>query len=201
MAYSDFNLRRVKEELGIEIVEKLGLFEHLQSIEPSQRLLEILEESVPLALAINTEKARSELILSNVFLELRRLFERKISFFSGIEFNVDRDKGLNGFCDFIISLSPEQLMLDCPIVTIVEAKNENLVAGIGQCIAEMVAAQIQNERDARSLTSVYGTVTSGNTWKFIKIQKTIAFIDLKEYYIDNIGKILSILSAMVKQVA
>ena len=76
-----------------------------------------------------------------MLLELRRIFDRKISFFSGIEFNIDKERGLNGFCDFLISCSPEQLFVKAPVIAIVEAKNENIMSGIGQCIAEMVAAQ------------------------------------------------------------
>jgi hypothetical protein len=201
MAYSDFTLKKVKEELGIQISEEKGIFESLKPLEPSKLLTDILDEYVPLALAINTEKARSELIVSNVLVELRKIFDRKISMFSGIEFNVDKEKGLNGFCDFIISASPEQLMLDFPVVAIVEAKNENLIGGIGQCIAEMFASEIQNKRENKPSEYVYGTVTSGNAWKFIKLKNNAAHIDMKEYYIDNIGKILGILTAMVKQEA
>jgi len=135
MAYSDFTIRKVKEELGIQIAEQNGIFEGIEAVTPSALLTTILEEHVSLALAINTEKARSELIVSMVLVELRRMFDKKISFFSGIEFTVDKDRGLNGFCDYIISASAEQLMLDFPVVAIVEAKNENLIGGIGQCIA------------------------------------------------------------------
>ena len=57
-----------------------------------------LEENIPLAVSINTEKARAELLVANVLVEVRKLFDRKISFFSGVEFNVDREKSLTGFC-------------------------------------------------------------------------------------------------------
>jgi hypothetical protein len=70
----------------------------------------LLEENVPLALAINTEKARSELIVTPILLEVWRLMRREISLFSGIEFNVAPDRGLNGVCDFILSRSPMQLV-------------------------------------------------------------------------------------------
>ena len=201
MAYSDFTLRKVKEELNIQIAEQSGIFEGIAEIAPSPLLIEILKEHVSLALAINTEKARSELIIAMILVELRRMFDKKISFFSGIEFTVDKDKGLNGFCDYLISASPEQLMLDFPVVAIVEAKNENLIGGLGQCIAEMVAADIQNRKEHQPTEAIYGVVTSGNAWKFIKLQQSVAYIDMKEYYIDHAGKILGILRAMVRQVA
>ena len=40
----------------------------------------------------------------------RRIFNCSISVFSGEEFNVDVEAGLNGVCDFLISRSPEQLI-------------------------------------------------------------------------------------------
>ena len=66
--------------------------------------------------------------------------------FSGYPFNVDKEKGLAGACDFIISRSPEQLFIKAPVITIVEAKNENIIRGLGQCVAEMYAAKLFNER-------------------------------------------------------
>jgi transketolase C-terminal domain/subunit len=52
---------------------------------------------------------------------------------------------------------------------IVEAKNENIKGGLGQCVAEMVAAQIFNEREANAIDTIYGAVTTGEIWKFLKL--------------------------------
>jgi hypothetical protein len=121
MSYSDFDLRKVKRDLGVKLIEKEHLFSEIKSVEISPFLLEILKENVPLARAINTEKARSELIIANILVEIRKILKHQISLFSGIEFNVDKEKGLNGFCDFIISASQEQLTLNRPIITLVES--------------------------------------------------------------------------------
>jgi len=145
MLYSDFDLRKVKQNLGINLIKKEKLFASIKSVGITAYLQETLAENIPLARAINTEKARSELIIANILVELRKVLEHKISFFSGVEFNVDKEKGLNGFCDFIISASSEQLMLCSPIVAVVEAKNENIIGGLGQCIAEMVGVKIFND--------------------------------------------------------
>ena len=112
---------------------------------------------------------------------------------------MDRENNLNGFCDFIVSASSEQLMLNAPIVTIVEAKNENIIGGLGQCIAEMVAADIFNKDENNGIEKVYGVVTTGTAWKFLKLEEKKASIDLDEYYIDVPGKIIGILSKMVEQ--
>lgn len=146
MTYSNFSFDQIKQ-LSIKTEHKVGLFSDIDPIGISEMFYrEMLEDIVPLALSNNTEKARSELIISPVLLQLRKLENKKISLFSGIDFNVDEEKGLKGACDFIISLSDQQLFLDAPVIALVEAKKENIIQGIPQCIAEMKAAQIFNER-------------------------------------------------------
>lgn len=199
MPYSDFTLQRVKKELHVELVEEKGLFAQIKPVQPSELLARNLEENVPLALAINTEKARSELIIATVLVELKRIFKKEVSFFSGIEFNVDKEKGLAGFCDFLFSASPEQLVLSAPVIAVVEAKNENIIGGLGQCIAEMAAAQLFNQQESNALKTVYGVVTSGNVWRFLKMEQQSVHIDLQDYYIENIDRILGVLSAMIRQ--
>jgi len=160
-------------------------------------LSETLQENVPLAVSINTEKARSELIIAPMLVEVRKILDRKISLFSGIELNVDEEKDLSGFCDFIISDSPEQLFLKAPVITIVEAKNENIMGGLGQCLAEMIAARIFNERENSGVSRIYGAVTSGNLWRFVKLDNDVAHIDLDDYSIREPGRVVGILLAMV----
>lgn len=201
MSYSDFDLKKVKQNLGVHLVEKDGLFAEIQAVETSAILKEILAENIPLACAINTEKARSEMIISPLLVELRKVLKHKISLFSGIEFNVNKEKGLNGFCDFIISAAQEQLILVSPVITIVEAKNENIISGLGQCIAEMVAAQLFNEAEKNKIKKVYGVVTIGTVWKFLKMDGLNVTIDLDDYFIEHPDKILGILLAMVAQTA
>jgi len=200
MSYRDFDLKKVKQDLGVKLVEKQALFSEIKNIEISPFLLETLQENVPLARAINTEKARSELIIANILVEIRKILKHQISLFSGIEFNVDKEKGLNGFCDFIISLSQQQLILNHPVITIVEAKNENIISGLGQCIAEMVAADIFNHQESDNLIKkIYGVVTTGTVWKFLEMEQRTVFIDLDEYSIEHPEKIIGILLEMLRR--
>ena len=199
MAYSDFTLKRVKSELNLKVIENQSIFSDVQSIGISDYLKETLKRNVPLALAINTEKARSELIIINILMEVKQMFSDRVSLFSGIDFSIDKERGLAGFCDFILSNSPEQLYLDSPVIAIVEAKNENIIAGLGQCIAEMYAAKIYNEKEGRDLSCQYGAVTTGDEWKFIKLENDTAAIDLDFYYVIEIDKIIGILAAMAQQ--
>ncbi|NEO57739.1 MAG: hypothetical protein F6K54_34555 [Okeania sp. SIO3B5] len=198
MSYSDFDLKKVKAEFNLKIIETEDLFSQVEPVDISNLLAEMLKQNVPIALAIATEKASSELIIINILLEIKR--QLQISFFSGIDFSVDRDKGLNGFCDFIISQSPEQLYLDTPVVVLIEAKNERIVGGLGECIAEMVAAEIYNEQDGKDVPFVYGAVTTGHIWKFLKLEKNVVFIDVENYYIKDSRKIIGILVEMIRSV-
>ena len=136
----------------------------------SDFLTQTLTENIPLAVAISTEKARSELIIAAVLLEARRQVQRRVSLFSGVEFTVDPSQGLNGVYDFLFSLSQEQLTIEAPVVSVVEAKNDSLKSGLGQCMAEMVAASLFNKQKRRELPRVYGVVTTGSLWKFLQLQ-------------------------------
>ncbi len=201
MSYSDFTLKKVKEQLKIKVVEDRDLFSKTNEIEISDYLSTTLKYNVPLALAVGTEKFRSELIIANILLEVRRILKDKISLFSGINLEVDKQQDLNGFCDFLISKSPEQYYLNAPIITIVEAKNENISGSLGQCIAEMFAAYLFNEKEGLILPNIYGVVTTGNTWKFLKYELNTVYIDVPEYHVTNINKIVGILVNMVNQEA
>ncbi|WP_333304461.1 MULTISPECIES: hypothetical protein [unclassified Microcoleus] len=187
----------IETNFGITIADKVGLFSSLPEAEYSELLSQTLQENISLALAINTEKARSELIVTPILVELRKQFQYQISFFSGKEFNVDLEKGLTGFCDFLISRSPEQLLIKAPVVALVEAKNDNIQAGLPQCMAEMIAAQIFNERRNNNISAIYGVVTTGTNWKFLRLSNQIMEVDLNDYYIDNISKIIGILKYLI----
>jgi len=201
MPYSNFTLKRVKEDFGLEIVENRDLFSAVEEVKISDYLKMTLDYNVPLALAISTEKARSELIISNVLLELKKLMNDEISLFSGITFDIDKERELNGFCDYIVSKSPEQFYLNSPVIAVVEAKNEQMTSGLGQCIAEMIASKIFNEKEGNIIDKIYGAVTTGNTWKFLKYENNKAYIDRVEYHIANVNKIMGIFVRMGHQEA
>ncbi|MEH1788361.1 hypothetical protein [Nostoc sp.] len=199
MSYSDFTLDKVRKTFGLTISDKIDIFASVPEVECPPLLTEVLRENVPLALASNTEKSRSEMIIAPILIAVRKYLNNQISLFSGIDFTVDSAQGLNGNCDFIISRSPELLILNAPVVTIVEAKKENINAGLGQCVAEMLAAKLFNEREGNNIQTIYGTVTTGTNWKFLKLIGQVIEIDLSEYYINNIGKIIGILSNILTE--
>ncbi len=193
MAYSDFTLTKVRETFQLVINEKRNLFKEVVGVKPSALLTTLLEEYIQLATAINTEKARSELLIAQILTEVRRHLNYQISLFSGTEFNVDSSQGLNGYCDFILCASEEQFDITAPVTIIVEAKDESLKSGLGQCIATMIGAKIFNQNAQKTIPKIYGSVTSGTTWRFLTVEDKIVYIDSIEYYINDVEKIIGIL--------
>jgi len=198
MPYSRFSLKDVKEQLGIQIIEDQRLFPQPTLVPASEFLQLTLRKHVPLALAVNTEKSRSEWIIAPVLAELWELLLGKISVFSGKKFDVEPERGLDGFCDYLVSLSPEQYYICAPVLAIVEAKNENIVDGLGQCLATMYAAALFNAREQQDVPAVYGAVTSGTTWKFLKLRQQSAWIDMDEYYLKSLDELLGIFMSITQ---
>ena len=198
MSYSEFTIDDIRDKLNLTIQDVTAVIFPIQLTQPTSLLKETLSENTPLALAIDTEKARSELIVAPILVELRKMCDRQIIFFSGTDLTIDKEKGLNGVCDFIVSQSAEQLFLDAPVFTLVEAKNDNIKSGIPQCIAEMVAARLFNQKRGNSITRIYGAVTTGSLWKFMKLEDDKVYIETMDYFIENIETILGILIQIVR---
>lgn len=192
MAYSDFNLSRVREVFGLVVEEPKSLFLKMLPTKASDYLTTSLDENLALATALNTEKARSEMIIAPVLLEVRRQLNFEIGFFSGTEFNIDPVHGLTGYCDYILSTIKDSYEVRSPVLMLVEAKNENIKAGLGQCAAEMIAAQLVNVKAGLAEQAVYGCVTTGTDWKFMQLCDRTLKIDQRDYFINEISVILSI---------
>jgi hypothetical protein len=196
MPYSSFTLEEVKEKFTLKL-QSTAFFPELAPIAPSDWLAQTLGMALPLAQTTGSEKARSEFIIAPILLELRSLTNNSISVFSGEDFTVDRELGLSGICDFLISQTTIQFMIDAPVLALVEAKKGVLRDGWGQCIAEMVAAKKFNENRGKSIKYIYGIVTSGSLWHFFQMQGDIVFIDPNEYSLLPIDKLLAALKWMV----
>ena len=201
MPYSSFTLGKVSRTFHLETVRRQGIFAGIKPVEPSAHLTATLERNLPFALAMGTEKAKSELIVSDILVELCLHFESRVSLFSGIDFNVDVSEGLTGVCDFLVSLSPETFDLEAPVIALVEAKNADVKLGVGQCAAEMVAAQRFNAEAGNDIGCIYGATTSGTEWLFLKLEGQTLSVDLGTYHISQCDKILGILTSMVSQAA
>jgi hypothetical protein len=195
MLYSSFTLDEVEQRFDLKL--KTGRFlPVLETIAPSNLLQQFLATTLPLAQETGSEKARSEFIIAPILVELRTLLANSISIFSGEDFTVDRELGLNGICDFLISRSPTQFKINAPVVALVEAKKGVLKDGWGQCIAKMVAAQRFNQLHEQAIDLIYGVVTSGTGWQFLQMQGNQIIIDPEEYSLQPLERLLSVLSWM-----
>ena len=201
MSYSEWTLESVVPTFQLEKIDTIGLFSEVEAVPPSAHLTAALAKKAPLATAIGTEKARSEMIVADVLVDLLDHLDRRISLFSGIDFNVDVENGLTGVCDFLVSLSPNQFYLEAPVIILVEAKNTDVKLGLGQCVAEMLAAQRFNAERGNDIPCVYGASTTGIDWVFLKLEEKCLHFDMSTYTIERCDRILGILSSMVQLTA
>jgi len=197
MPYSKFTLAKAKADFGLTLIEGVRFLPDVETVQPSSRLQSELED-LPWTIAVGSEKARSEAIIYPVLQEVRRILDREVSLFSGREFNVDPDRELVGYVDFLLSQSRDQLIIEAPVIMLVEAKKADLNEGLGQCVAEMVAAQQFNQMAQNDIPVVYGCISSGTQWRFLKLEGTNLTIDLTDYALMPVGAILGFLLWMIK---
>ncbi|MEM9219044.1 MAG: hypothetical protein AAGD25_32515 [Cyanobacteria bacterium P01_F01_bin.150] len=198
MPYSKFSLSKAVEDFDLTIVEGQRFLPAIKPVAPTSLLRDTLQDTLPWAIAVGSEKARSEGIINPVLLEVKRQLNQQISVFSGEEFNVDPDVELTGYVDFLMSRSPEQLFIKAPAVVLVEAKKEDLKPALGQCLAEMVAAQRFNQQKQQPISTIYGTVTSGTVWRFLQLEGQCVSIDLNDYALPPVEQILGFLIWMLE---
>jgi hypothetical protein len=197
MAFSDFTFPRVYQDLGLT-VDEADFSSGLPSVPLREEFASRIAEGVTLAMAIYTEKARSEFIIAPLLFEVRRRLGGVLALFSGVELNVEPTKGLNGVCDFIFSGSYIQSFLTAPLLTVVEAKNDNLRSGLGQCVASMFAAQLFTQKAESPIDVIHGVVTTGDVWRFLRLEGTNVTLDIHEYFIVDPGKILGVLQSLLE---
>jgi hypothetical protein len=194
MTYSDFTLDTVLETFQV-VLDQESLFPHVQPIEVPTLLQEVLDEGMSLAYV--SEKARSELIVMPILLAVRKLFHRAFSIYSGQRLDVEAGSGLTGECDFILSVSPPLPVVQSPIVVLVEAKKQDIEAGLGQCAAQMVGAWRFNQKKGNAVTAIYGCVTTGEHWQFLRLEQERLTIDRDRYYINEVGTILGVFRTLL----
>ncbi len=194
MPYNDFTLEKVEKILGVT-VQPDDLFDAPAPLAIPDWLRESLAKGMDLALV--SEKARSEFIVSPILLASRELCHDAIAIHSGQRLDIQPEQGLVGECDFILTLSPPVPVLRSPMITIVEAKNNDIELGLGQCIAQMVGARIFNEREGHAVRQVFGCVTTGEAWQFLRLDGPIVALARRRYYIDNVGLVLGVWQAVI----
>jgi hypothetical protein len=193
MAYSDFTFGDVTSRLRLSIEATNELFSNVQPLQAEDWLVRMLSRSVQRAQSIGTEKARSEFIVAPILLEAQELAGAGISLFSGTEFKVDEVQGLTGFCDYLFSRSKNAFLVEAPVIAVVEATNDNINTALPQCVAEMAAAQIFNTHAGNAIAAVYGVVTTGSLWRFLRLRGTVIEVEDRDRPVNLLEELLGIL--------
>ncbi len=193
MAFSDFTYPEVLAQLGLTFDNADDLFAGVALVAPLPSLQHSLPITVSLASTISTEKARSEWIVAPVLADFWSRYHGRIGLYSGVIFNADPSASLNGFCDYLISRSPQQVTVTPPVLVAFEAKNESIPGGLGQCVAAMVGAQRFNRRLGAPADPIYGCVTTGTAWRFLRLSDLTLTLGLREYGIGEVDRLLGIL--------
>lgn len=193
MAFGDFDIPTVLADFGLSMDMTQSLFANVAAVPISSVLAGYLSMSQPLGATHRTEKGRSEFVVSPMFAELWNRSGRSISVLSGAEFNVDVPAGLVGSCDFALCRSRILHYITAPVLVVAEAKRDDVAEGLGQCAAEMVAAQRFNERANTPVDAMYGCATTGVHWKFMRLVGTHLQLDIDDYHINQPDRILGVL--------
>jgi hypothetical protein len=187
MSYSDFTLESLHQSHSLNVRDQ-ALFEQVQAMQPSAWLREALEEGQELAFI--SEKARSEFIVAPVLMACRDIVGHHFRLFSGARLDVAPDRGLNGACDFIFARGHSSFVVQAPSMLILEAKKNDIEEGLGQCAAQLIGARCYNEREGKAVRFLYGCVTTGESWQFLKLEGNELTVHPERYPIQELGKIL-----------
>ena len=194
MAYSKFTYEKLKNEFGI-IDVPYTLFAGIQTIEPAEWLTNLLQVAKPFAYF--SEKSRSEGIVFPILLFLTQHNSQRFSIYSGADLPADETKGLSGECDFILGAGVQRLHLDTPLFCMIEAEDNDIEKNIPQCIAQMEGARIYNEKDGKPTPIMYGCVTTGTEWHFLKLENKTCYLDTIRYYINDLPTLLGALKTVI----
>ena len=194
MGYGDFTFDSLLAQFDLRVVQA-PLFVPVPCVEPSPWLSDTLRKGR--SSAFYSEKSRSEFIVAPVLLTCQEMFQSECCLYSGIRLDVEPDKGLKGECDFILAKTPPTPALRAPLLVIVEAKKNDIEEGLAQCAAQMVAARLFNERHKELLSEMYGCVTTGEAWQFLRLREQELLVDADRYYLTDVSAVLGILVAVM----
>lgn len=190
MVYASFTFRDLHERFNVKATSEKFIPE-VEPVRPGPLLTDYLAETR--FLPAYSEKARCEYYVSPILREAWRFFKDQYTLFSGENLDVDTELGLNGECDFILSAEPNAVYIETPIVCVVEAKKENMEAGLRQCAAQLVGAFRFNQKDGWDVHRLYGCVTIGVQWQFIRLESgTKLSVEPTSYFVDDLPALLGV---------
>ncbi|MCU0704884.1 MAG: hypothetical protein MUF18_12975 [Fimbriiglobus sp.] len=197
MAFSDFQYPDVLTQLGLIYTPPDDLFAGVSPLAPTQGLALQLPAALQLAEFVSTEKARSEWMIAPLLVDFWSRYHGRVGVYSGLPFVADPANGLVGVCDFLISRGPQQTAVTPPVVVIFEAKNESITGGLGQCVAAMVGAERANRAAGQPVEVIYGCVTTGTAWRFLRLRDGSVTLDNRVRSIEHVDQLLGILAHIV----
>ena len=196
MAYRDFKMEDLERKFHIrEIGKEIFIPTQINNIEPSDKLkIDIIESRY---ITLSTKKAVSERLVSPILVEIKKRNLDIIQIFSGEIIKADASQGLNGEIDFVFSRTPETLKPKNPLLIVREAKLGLIDGSVDQAAAQMIGMRVFNEKKGHPEEVIYGSVTDGITWRFLKLEGNNFYVDTHKFTIDNLPLLLGVLQKII----
>jgi hypothetical protein len=195
MSYRLTTFSDLEEEYGIQQSTQAIFAADIPPVAASDWLLQTL--AIARRMPLRSEKAKSELLIAPIVTAVKLNNEDTIQVFSGEVLRVD--KRLNGEIDFIFARYPRAVELRSPIFCVTEAKRGALEEGFAQCAAQLYGARVFNETHKTTIKTLYGAVSNGTDWKFLKLANNTVFIDENIYTIEQLPTLLGIFQEIIRQ--
>ena len=191
--YSQISIQELRDAFGI-ILETEAFLPEITNIEVPDWLRTYLNINQLSPALAKSEKAVSEMLITPILSAIKNNNLGQISLFSGEPMT---DGEITGICDFIIAANPKAYLPEPPILVLVEAKKQDIYAGIPQCVAEMLVAQHINKKAGVKSDVIFGCVTTGTEWLFLQLKGNHAITDPNILYFSDLPKILGVFQYMI----
>lgn len=189
MAYTDFTFADLREKFGLVYDIKL-FFSKILPIQASDLLLQQLELSKHFSL--RSEKIKSEFLIVPVLAFVKIRNEDFAQLLSGENLPADRKQKLNGEVDYIWVGEKNAPELQSPIISVCEAKKGSIEDSLAQCAAQMYGARVFNQKHKNNIETIYGCVSTGTEWQFMKLEGQTIWKDTKIYTLSNLPELLGV---------
>ena len=188
--YKNYKASELEQLFKIHIKNNEALFKHFKPSGENYSTLQadVKKMSSRLRLSkFDNEATRGSLLVSRILWESAAVYNLGVFFEPPVnlppEETVDLPHPLNGKYDSALSL--DEIDLSSPIISIVDVKKSSLSDGLGQCLAEMYATLKEFKQD-----KVYGIITDGEVWEFLRLENAILSVDENNYYIKSVADIV-----------
>ena len=104
---------------------------------------------------------------------------------------------LSGIPDYLISRRSAlgKIVLDYPLLAVVEAKKDDFMAGWTQCGSEMYAIQQLNKEPNQR---VFGIISNSETWEFAQLSQNTFTLFIQRYDIQELDVLYSALKTVYR---